>query len=121
MSSLPKVNRQDIRKIIFDHFKDTDVRFSNDEILEFLNQSDKYKPMDLDVLDFEDILLEMENSGILRGIAQNFNTRYYRLWATFNELKCGNCGQVSYHSTVEEPVKCPSCKSDKMSLPKTND
>ncbi|MCI0558165.1 MAG: hypothetical protein MN733_06690, partial [Nitrososphaera sp.] len=79
MSTTSKVGRQDIRKIIFDNFNNTDVRFSNDEILSHLSQMEKYSSKELDVLDIEDVLLEMEKSGLLRPIAQNFNTRYYRL------------------------------------------
>jgi hypothetical protein len=77
--SAPKVSRQDIRRIISDNFNGTDIRFSNDEILEHLNEDGKYKAMSLDVLDFEDVLLEMEQTGFLRPIAQNFNTRYYKV------------------------------------------
>ena len=105
---MPKVSGADIRKIIFDNFNDTDTRFSNDEMLGYLNQIDKYKTLD-DVLDFEDVLLEMEKSGLLRPIAQNFNTRYYRLWNTLGPATCKACGFSTYFAPNEEGRACPEC------------
>ena len=86
--STTRVGRQDIRKIIFDNFNASGIRFSNDEILEILNKDGRYKAMNLDVLDFEDVLLEMEGSGFLRPIAQNFNTRYYKIMTDLEEKTC---------------------------------
>lgn len=105
---MPKVGSHDIRKIIFDNFNDTDVRFSNDEILGYLNRIDKYKELD-DVLDFEDALLEMEKSGVLRPIAQNFNTRYYRLWNTLEQAACKACDFSTFFVANEEGKVCPQC------------
>lgn len=105
---MPKVSGHDVRKIIFDNFNDTDVRFSNDEILELLSQMDQYKALD-DVLDFEDVLLDMEKSGMLRPIAQNFNTRYYRLWNTLGPAACRACGLATYFAPNEEGKACPQC------------
>ncbi len=109
MSTL-KVSSHDIRKIIFDNFNDTDTRFSNDEILGFLNQMDRYKTLD-DVLDFEEVLLDMEKSGLLRPIAQNFNTRYYRLWNILEPATCKACNFTTYFAQAEESKACPQCKS----------
>lgn len=105
---MPTVSSSDIRRIIFDNFNDTNVRFSNDEMLGYLNQLDKYKTLD-DVLDFEDVLLEMEKSGMLRPIAQNFNTRYYRLWNTLEPATCKACGSSTYFAPNEEAKACPQC------------
>lgn len=105
---MPKVSSRDIRKIIFDNFNNTDVRISNDEILGLLNQIDRYKALD-DVLDFEDVLLGMEKSGVLRPIAQNFNTRYYRLWNTLEPAACKGCGSSTYFAPNEEGRACPEC------------
>jgi hypothetical protein len=109
MSATSKVSRQDIRKIIFDNYNDTDVRFSNDEILDHLNEDERYRSMQLDVLDFEEILLELEASRMLRPIAQNFNTRYYRLWETVEGTTCKGCGSSAYFASSEEEKKCPNC------------
>jgi hypothetical protein len=103
-----QVSSRDVRRIIFDNFNDTDVRFSNDEILGYLNRIDKYKALD-DVLDFEDVLLEMEKSGMLRAIAQNFNTRYYRLWNALEPAACKGCGSSTYFAPNEEGKACPEC------------
>jgi rubrerythrin len=111
MSTAPKVSRQDIRKIISDNFNDTDYRFSNDEILQYLNGMDKYKALNLDVLDFEDVLLEMEESGFLRPIAQNFNTRYYKIMTELEAKTCKDCNTVSLFAEAEEPKVCPRCRS----------
>src|SRR5919197_2969217 len=106
----PKVNSDDIRKIIFDNFNYTNTRFSNDEILGLLKQIDKYKALD-DVLDFEDVLLNMEKSGLLRPIAQNFNTRYYRLWNSLESATCKACNFSTYFAQAEEGNTCPHCNS----------
>jgi predicted Zn-ribbon and HTH transcriptional regulator len=105
---MPQVSSADIRKIIFDNYNDADVRFSNDEMLGHLNKIDKYKALD-DVLDFEDVLLEMEKSGMLRPIAQNFNTRYYRLWNALEPASCKACGLSTYFAPAEEGKACPGC------------
>jgi hypothetical protein len=111
MTAASKVRRQDIRKIIFDNYNDTDVRFSNDEMLAHLNEMDRYRGMELDVLDFEDVLLEMESSGMIRPIAQNFNTRYYRLWGTLDQVGCRACGETTYFTPSEEEKTCPYCNA----------
>ncbi len=108
--STPKVSSHDIRKIIFDNFNDADTRFSNDDILSYLTQIDRYRALD-DVLEFEDQLLEMEKSGLLRPIAQNFNTRYYRLWNTLEPLICKSCNFVAYFAQAEEDKSCPQCNA----------
>ena len=109
--SLPasRVSQLDLRKVLYDNYNDTDVRFSNDDLLEHLNKNEKYRQMELDVLDFEDQLLELEASGLLRAIAQNFNTRYYRIWSPLEQMTCSNCGSESYYSPSEEAKKCPKC------------
>ena len=109
MSTISKVSAGDIRKIIFDNFNDTDVRFSNDDILGYLNQIDKYGKMNLDVLDFEQQLLDMETSGLLRPIAQNFNTRYYKLWNELEQTSCKSCRNPLYFSKEEERNSCSNC------------
>ena len=106
-----KVARQDIRRIISDNFNDTDYRFSNDEILEYLNQMDRYKAANLDVLDFEDVLIEMEQTGFLRPIAQNFNTRYYKIMTELEEKTCADCNAASWFAEAEDPKQCPQCGS----------
>ncbi|MEO9321377.1 MAG: zinc ribbon domain-containing protein [Nitrososphaera sp.] len=104
-----KVSASAIRELIFANYNDTDVRFSNDDLLEQLNRQEKYRRMDLDVLDFEDVLLDLENSGMLRAIAQNFNTRYFRIWDTLAPASCKSCGTESFFSNSEESKKCPKC------------
>ena len=106
--SLPaaKVRMGDIRKILFENYNDTEIRFSNDDIVSYLSAMDNYKGVELDVLDFEDVLLNMEASGLLRPIAQNFNTRYYRLRAPLESLQCAKCSEPSYYAHVEEQKPC---------------
>ncbi|MGH9991535.1 MAG: hypothetical protein ACREBU_00680 [Nitrososphaera sp.] len=111
MSATTKVSRQDIRKIIFENFNDTDVRFSNDEILGYINEIDRYKTAELGVLDLEDVLLEMEKSGLLRPIAQNFNTRYYRLGGLLEKATCWDCGRLTYFAQIEDGKLCPHCRA----------
>lgn len=111
MSAATKVSRHDIRRVIFDNFNDADVRFSNDDILAHLNGMDAYSAMELDVLDFEDVLMEMERSGLLRPIAQNFNTRYYRLWGVLERTACKSCNAESYFASIEDDKICPQCRA----------
>jgi hypothetical protein len=111
MSATTKVSRHDIRRVIFDNFNDTDVRFSNDDILAHLNGMDAYSAMELDVLNFEEVLLEMEKSGLLRPIAQNFNTRYYRLWGEMETTACKTCNAESYFASIEDDKFCPRCRA----------
>jgi len=106
--SVPTVSGHDIRKIIFCKFNNTETRFSNDEILTYLNEMARYKALD-DVLDIEDQLLEMEKSGLLRPIAQSFNTRYYRLWNMLEAVTCKNCNFITYYAQAEEGKACPKC------------
>lgn len=113
--STTRVGRQDIRRIIFENFNAADIRFSNDEILEILNSIEKYKAMNLDVLDFEDVLLEMETSGFLRPIAQNFNTRYYKIMTGLEEKTCKDCSVKSWFAEAEDPKQCPQCRSKNLS------
>lgn len=113
--SAPKVSRQDIRRIISDNFNGTDIRFSNDEILEHINAIEKYRPLNLDVLDFEDVLLEMEQTGFLRPIAQNFNTRYYKIMTELEEKTCKECSTNSWFAEAEDPKRCPQCRSANLS------
>ena len=115
MAATPKVSRQDIREVIFANFNGSDIRFSNDDILERLNETERYRTMNLDVLDFEDVLLEMEQSGFLRPIAQNFNTRYYKIMTELEEKKCKDCNIQSWFAEAEEPKLCPSCMSGNLS------
>jgi len=113
--SISKVSRQDIRRIISDNFNGSDIRFSNDEILEHLNNIEAYRAQNLDVLDFEDVLLEMEQTGFLRPIAQNFNTRYYKIMTDLEERMCRDCNTKSWFAEAEEPKQCPQCRSSNLS------
>mgnify|MGYP001774584118 CR=1 FL=1 len=108
---LPKISDYDVRRVIYEQYNNTDIRFSNDEILQHLSETDKYRSMDLDVLDMEETLLEMERTGALRPIAQNFNTRYYRLWAPLQSMTCSSCGAVSHYSENEDGKRCLHCKA----------
>jgi hypothetical protein len=105
-----KVLPHDIRKIIHDYFNDTDQRFTNEDILEYLNQNQKYENQKLDILDFEEILMEMENKKVLRPIAQNFNTRYYLLPEPLKKIFCNKCNADYFISETEKAI-CPVCNS----------
>ena len=111
--SLPaaKLRMSDIRKIMFENYNDTEIRFSNDDIISFLAGIERYKSVELDVLDFEDVLLEMERSGLLRPIAQNFNTRYYRLRAPLQSMPCPACRETSFYAAIEDAKVCSGCGS----------
>ena len=68
-----------IRKIIFENFNDTDVRFNNDQILEFLKKNKDFNQF-MVIDDLETEFKNIEDAGLVRCIAQNFTTQWYKLY-----------------------------------------
>ena len=67
-----------IRKIIFENFNDTDLRFNNDQIFEILKQNEMIDTS-LTIDDMEVHFKELCDTEILRNIAQNFTTQWFKL------------------------------------------
>ncbi len=99
-----------IRKIIFEKFNDTNVRFTNDEILELLKTSGLDSSVTID--DVEQYFNQLRDAGLIRQIAQNFTTNHYKLFDVVEKIKCNSCNQEVYLGKLE-PRICPNseCKA----------
>ncbi len=99
-----------IRKIIFEKFNDTNVRFTNDEILELLKNNGLDSSVTID--DVEQYFNQLRDAGLIRQIAQNFTTNWYKLFGVVEKIKCNSCNQEIYLGKLE-PRVCPNseCKA----------
>lgn len=107
--SIPITNQ--IRKIIFERFNDPEVRFTNDEIFEIIrNNGDLDKSWTIDNMEkyFQDIC----DSGLVRNIAQNFTTVWFKLFDSVEKIHCNSCNQEIYLGKSESRI-CPNpeCKA----------
>ena len=98
----------EIRKIIFDNFNDLDTRFNNDQILEFLKKSNNFD-QSITVNDLENEFKKIENDGLIRCIAQNFITRWFKLYDNVEKLNCNSCKNDIFLGK-NEPRICPDPK-----------
>ena len=99
-----------IRKIIFEKFNDTNLRFTNDEIFEMLKNNGLDGSVTID--DAEQYFNQLRDAGLIRQIAQNFTTNYYKLFDVVEKIKCNSCNQEVYLGKME-PRVCPNseCKA----------
>lgn len=99
-----------IRKIIFEKFNDTNLRFTNDEIFEVLKSNGLDSAVTID--DVEQYFNQLRDGGLIRQIAQNFTTNYYKLFDVVEKMKCNSCSQEVYLGKMESRV-CPNseCKA----------
>ena len=99
-----------IRKIIFEKYNDTNLRFTNDEILEVLKSNGLDSSVTID--DVEQYFNQLRDAGLIRQIAQNFTTNYYKLFDVVEKIKCNSCNQEVYLGKLE-PRVCPNseCKA----------
>lgn len=97
-SSIPLL----IRKVIFEKFNDPDSRFTNDEIFEALKNS---LDDSLTIDDMEPYFRQLHEEGLIRPIAQNFTTQWYKLFEKVEKLRCKSCNQEIYLGKLE-PRKC---------------
>ena len=92
-----------IRKIIFENFNDDDLKFNNDQIFEILKQN-KIIKSSLTIDDMEIYFKELCDSEILRNIAQNFTTQWFKLFEPLNKVECGSCKEYSYITSSENKI-----------------
>ena len=92
-----------IRKIIFENFNDDDLKFNNDQIFEILKQN-KIIKSSLTIDDMEIYFKELCDSKILRNIAQNFTTQWFKLFEPLNKVECGSCKENSYIISSENKI-----------------
>ena len=97
-----------IRKIIFDKFDDTNLRFTNDEIFEILKTHDIAKSLTID--DMKPFFDKLHQDVFLRPIAQNFTTQWFKLFGEVEKTNCNSCNNEIYIGKLEERT-CPSCKA----------
>ena len=100
----------DIRKIIFEKFNDPNLRFTNDEIFEELKEQGLADSLTID--DMEQYFKQLHDEGLIRPIAQNFTTQWYKLFDVVERFNCKSCNQEFYLGKLE-PRTCPNsaCKA----------
>ena len=110
MSTSSAVLPLQIRKTIFEKFNDTNLRFTNDEILELLKNNGLDSSVTID--DVEQYFNQLRDAGLIRQIAQNFTTNYYKLFDVVEKINCNSCNQEVYLGKME-PRVCPNseCKA----------
>ena len=100
-----------IRKIIFEKFNDTEVRFTNDEIFEIIKKNgDIDESWTID--DMELYFHEICEKRLTRNIAQNFTTLWLKLFDLVEKFYCSSCDNYVYLGKSEDKV-CPNpdCKA----------
>jgi len=92
-----------IRKIIFENFNDTDLRFNNDQIFEILKQNEMIDTS-LTIDDMEVHFKELCDTEILRNIAQNFTTQWFKLFEPIEKIQCSSCKKENYVISSETKI-----------------
>jgi hypothetical protein len=95
-----------IRKIIFENFNDVNVRFNNDQILELLKK-DKEFDQTITIDDLENDFKKIENDNLVRCIAQNFTTQWFKLYENVEKLYCNSCSNDIFLGK-DEARTCPN-------------
>ena len=104
--SVPILNQ--IRKIIFEKYNDPELRFTNDEIFEKLkNNGDMDKSWTID--DMEKYFQEICDAGLVRNIAQNFTTIWFKLFDSVEKIHCNSCNEDAYLGKSESRI-CTNSK-----------
>ena len=106
-----------IREVIFENFNDIDLKFNNDQIFQILKSTGKLsfenEPEDgWKNLDLGDALEELCNTEILRNIAQNYNTQWFKLFEPLEKINCVLCEEDNYLTSSEKRIcQNTSCNS----------
>lgn len=98
----------EIRKVIFEKFN-SDERFTNDQVFAELQKDDRIEKS-LTIDDLEKYFTELCDAGIMRNIAQNFTTQWFRLFDPLDKVTCSKCN-VEIPINKSEEKNCPSCKA----------
>ena len=98
MNNIPIITN--IRKIIFEKFNDIDLRFNNDQIFEILKQNEMVDPS-MTIDNMEVYFKELCDAEILRNIAQNFTTQWFKLFEPIEKIQCGSCKKDNYITQSE--------------------
>jgi hypothetical protein len=97
----------DIRRIIFDKYNDPDVRFTNDEVFEILQKNGTIEKS-LTIDDMEQHFTALCDAGIMRNIAQNFTTQWFKIFDPLARINCQSCHK-DIHVNKSEEKSCPDC------------
>jgi len=100
-----------IRKVIFENFNDVDLKFNNDQIFEIIQKNgDVDKSWTLD--DMEQYFKEICDRGLVRNIAQNLTTQWFKLFELVEKIHCNSCNNDIFLGKLEDRV-CPNqaCKT----------
>ena len=109
MDKIPIITN--IRKVIFENFNDTDLRFNNDQIFEILKQNEMVD-QSVTIDNMEVYFNELCDAEILRNIAQNFTTQWFKLFEPIEKIQCNSCKKESYLVSSENRIcQNPSCGS----------
>ena len=92
-----------IRKVIFENFNDLDLRFNNDQIFEILKQN-KNIDQSLTIDDMEIYFKELCDAELLRNIAQNFTTQWFKLFELIEKIQCKSCKNENYLTPSEKRI-----------------
>ena len=92
-----------IRKVIFENFNDIDLRFNNDQIFEILKQNQIIDPS-VTIDDMEVYFKELGDAEILRNIAQNFTTQWFKIFEPIEKIQCNSCKKESYITSSENRI-----------------
>ena len=84
-----------IRKVIFENYNEVDLKFTNDQVFEFLKQNEKIDPS-LTINDMEVYFKELCDAEILRNIGQNLTTQWFKLFEPIEKIQCSSCKKESY-------------------------
>ena len=110
MADIPITNN--IRKVIFENFNEHDLRFNNDQIFEILKKNDMID-QSLTIDDMEAHFKELCDSELLRNIAQNFTTQWFKLFEPLEKIQCNSCKNENYITQSESKTcKNPDCGSN---------
>jgi len=82
-----------IRKTIFEKFKELEIRFTNDQIFEIIKSSlDSSWTID----NIEEYFKEICDCSLVRNIAQNFTTQWFKLFDIIEKIHCNSCNHDIY-------------------------
>jgi len=98
----------EIRKIIFEKFN-SDERFTNDQVFAELQSGNKIEKS-LTIDDMEQYFTKLCDAGIIRNIAQNFTTQWFKLFDPLEKTRCPSCSAEIPINKSEEK-NCPSCNA----------
>ena len=92
-----------IRKVIFENFNDIDLKFNNDQIFEILKQNEMVAPS-VTIDSMEVYFKELCDVELLRNIAQNFTTQWFKLFELFEKIECKSCKNENYLASSEKKI-----------------